>query len=111
MNLTHGSGSIIYCTTCAQSMHTRCVPVILQYEQATFGYGGVYEFLNIKFGGTLEIKDHPHRLSFVQGVESDGDCSNSNCGEYFNKLESGLIFKCLECEFALHYECVSSFAC
>ncbi|KAJ0715987.1 putative chromatin regulator PHD family [Helianthus annuus] len=102
-----------HCTTCAQSMHTACMPLILQYEQAGYCYdfGGVYEFLNIKFGGTLEIKDHPHRLSFVQGVESDGDCSNSNCGEYFNELESGLIFKCLECEFALHYECVSSFAC
>ncbi|KAM0070507.1 putative chromatin regulator PHD family [Helianthus debilis subsp. tardiflorus] len=97
-----------HCTTCAQSMHTRCVPLILQCEQATYGYGGVYKFLNVKFGGTLEIKSHPHRLSFVQGVESDGKCSN--CGEYlyYKGWERRLIFKCLECEFALDYECASS---
>ncbi|MFS7928657.1 putative chromatin regulator PHD family [Helianthus anomalus] len=100
-----------HCTTCAQSMHTRCVPLILQSEQATYGYGGVYEFLNIKFGGTLEIKDqHTHRLSFVQGVESDGNCSNCRQeGEYSQQLKYEMIFKCMECEFALHYKCASSF--
>ncbi|KAJ0715956.1 putative chromatin regulator PHD family [Helianthus annuus] len=98
-----------HCTTCSQSMHTTCVPLILQYEQATkeYNYEGVYEFLNIKFGGTLEVKDHPHRLSFVQGVESDGNCSN--CRSYYKGLKYKMIFKCMECEFALHYECASSF--
>ncbi|KAM0070468.1 hypothetical protein Hdeb2414_s0001g00013461 [Helianthus debilis subsp. tardiflorus] len=110
-------------------MHTRCVPVILQYEQATctFLYEGVYKFLNIKFGGTLEIKDHPHRLSFVQGVESDGNCSNCldqwkprpfflyerrlEQWEFDQELMYKMIFKCMECEFALHYKCASKFAC
>ncbi|KAJ0477526.1 putative chromatin regulator PHD family [Helianthus annuus] len=92
-----------HCTTCAQSMHTRCVPFILQCEQATNGYGGVYKFLNVKFGGTLEIKDHPHHLSFVQGVVSDGNCSNC-----LRRLKYEMIFKCMECEFALHYKCASS---
>ncbi|MFS7928656.1 putative chromatin regulator PHD family [Helianthus anomalus] len=105
-----------HCTTCAQSMHTRCVPFILQYEQATsrFFGEGVYKFLNIKFGGTLEIKDHPHRLSFVQGVESHGKCSNCRLSRFLRPYRQQLtynqmIFKCMECEFALHYDCASSF--
>ncbi|KAJ0677224.1 putative chromatin regulator PHD family [Helianthus annuus] len=91
-----------HCTTCAQSMHAACVPLILQSEQNTYANNKkcVYEFLNVKFGGTLEIKDHSHRLAFVQGLESDGECSE--CGD---RLQYEMIFKCLECEFALDFEC------
>ncbi|KAF5776657.1 putative chromatin regulator PHD family [Helianthus annuus] len=94
-----------HCTTCAQSVHAACVPLILQCEQNTYADNRkcVYEFLNVKFGGTLEIKDHSHSLAFVQGLESDGRCSKCR-----NRLQYKMIFKCLECEYALHFECASS---
>ncbi|KAK1414126.1 hypothetical protein QVD17_29867 [Tagetes erecta] len=94
-----------HCTTCAQSMHAACAPLILQHEQATYADDDtcVYKFLNVKFGGTLEIKEHSHQLAFVQGLESDGECN-----ECQQMLQYEMIFKCFECKFALHYECVSS---
>ncbi|KAJ0677225.1 putative chromatin regulator PHD family [Helianthus annuus] len=94
-----------HCNICDQSMHAACVPLILQCEQNTYADNRkcVYEFLNVKFGGTLEIKDHPHRLAFVQGLESDGRCSKC-C----RRLQYKMIFKCLECEFALHFKCAYS---
>ncbi|KAF5808061.1 putative kinase C-like, phorbol ester/diacylglycerol-binding protein [Helianthus annuus] len=95
-----------HCTTCAQSMHAACMPLILQVqcEQATYKENRkcVYEFLNVKFGGTLEVKGHSHRLAFAQGRKSDGECSE--CGY---KLQYKMIFKCLECEFAVDYRCAS----
>ncbi|KAK9060600.1 hypothetical protein SSX86_021306 [Deinandra increscens subsp. villosa] len=95
-----------HCTTCAQSIHTDCAPLILQCEQATHVTyrEPLYQFLNVKFGETLKIEGHPHRLAFVQGLESDGECSQ--CGY---RLHYEMIFKCLECDFALDYECASSF--
>ncbi|KAD2394094.1 hypothetical protein E3N88_41071 [Mikania micrantha] len=97
-----------HCTTCRQSTHTACVPLIAQYEQATdpmkIFMTCVYQFLNVKFGETLKIKGHPHRLTFVQGIPNDGTCFE--CGDPL--FEGNMIFKCLECEFRLHYECASS---
>ncbi|XP_076915137.1 uncharacterized protein LOC143574381 [Bidens hawaiensis] len=95
-----------HCTTCDQSMHAACAPLILQCEQDTYAYDKscVYKFLNVKFRGLLKIKDHSHRLAFVQGLESDGECCR--CGK---QLQHEMIFKCSECEFALDYQCASSF--
>ncbi|XP_076906264.1 uncharacterized protein LOC143562312 isoform X2 [Bidens hawaiensis] len=96
-----------HCTACAQSMHLSCVPLILQCEQSTYSFkfgNTVYKFLNVKFGGTLEIKRHSHRLAFVQGLEGDGICNKCRY-----RLWDDMIFKCLECEFAFHYDCASSF--
>ncbi|KAJ0724523.1 putative chromatin regulator PHD family [Helianthus annuus] len=97
-----------HCTICAQSMHAACVPLILQCEQNTYAKNRkcVYKFLNVKFGGTLEIKDHSHRLAFVQGLESDGECIKCR-----DRLQYKMIFKCLECEYALHFKCASRYAC
>ncbi|XP_076955637.1 uncharacterized protein LOC143630536 [Bidens hawaiensis] len=94
-----------HCSTCAQSTHAACAPLIHQDEQATYAENErtVYTFLNVKFGGTLEIRDHPHRLAFVQGLERDGVCF-----ECYEDLQYKIIFKCLECEFAIDYECASS---
>ncbi|KAI7757395.1 hypothetical protein M8C21_001924, partial [Ambrosia artemisiifolia] len=96
-----------HCSTCAQSMHAACAPLILQCEQNTYADNHreyVYKFLNVKFGGTLEIKDHPHRLAFVQGLESDGRCIKCH-----GRLQYEMIFKCLEgCDFAFDYWCASS---
>ncbi|XP_023731572.1 uncharacterized protein LOC111879366 [Lactuca sativa] len=92
-------------STCAQSMHPACAPLILECEQHVYAkYGrGVFEFVNVKFGGTVEIKGlHPHRLSFLQGIQSHGLCKV--CTE---ELQYDMIFKCLECdEYALHCFCV-----
>ncbi|KAL8242816.1 hypothetical protein R6Q59_013118 [Mikania micrantha] len=97
-----------HCTTCRQSTHTNCVPLIIQYEPATmildFPTSSVYQFLNIKFGGTLKIKGHPHRLTFVQEIGNNGTCFE--CGSRWTQGE--IIFKCLECKFTLHYRCAYS---
>ncbi|KAJ0680103.1 putative chromatin regulator PHD family [Helianthus annuus] len=90
-----------HCHECMQSMHTACAPSILQYE--TFGAEstGVYEFVNVKFGGRYEnSKVHPHPLSFVQGIQDDGQCHEDG-----RRLQFKMIFKCLTCEFALDYGC------
>ncbi|KAL8242812.1 hypothetical protein R6Q59_013114 [Mikania micrantha] len=98
-----------HCTTCAQSTHTACAPLVLQYEQATkagFYYdASVDRFRNVKFGGTLMIKGHSHRLTFVERIDSNGKCFK--CDRWMQ----GMIFKCLECKFGLHYKCASSFDC
>ncbi|KAL8242815.1 hypothetical protein R6Q59_013117 [Mikania micrantha] len=92
-----------HCTTCAQSTHAACAPLVLQYEQATgVGYyESVHKFRNVKFGGTLMIKGHSHRLTFVERIDSNGKCFK--CDRWLQ----GMIFKCLECKFGLHCECVS----
>ncbi|KAJ0440624.1 putative chromatin regulator PHD family [Helianthus annuus] len=97
-----------HCHDCMQSMHTACAPSILQYETYDFDGRGVYEFVNVKFGARYEnTKVHPHPLSFVQGVEDDGQCARKDCVYRFQQhnLQFRMIFKCLDCKFAVHYEC------
>ncbi|KAF5758019.1 putative chromatin regulator PHD family [Helianthus annuus] len=92
-----------HCHECMQSMHTTCAPSILQYETYDRYRRGVYQFVNVKFGGRYEnSKVHPHPLSFVQGIQDDGQCHK--CGY---KLQFKMIFKCLTCEFAVDYDCCS----
>nr|GEX03655.1 zinc finger, PHD-type [Tanacetum cinerariifolium] len=73
-----------HCTTRAESMHTACVPIKHECEQAIYRkyMKGVYDFINVKFGGTYEIESHPHRVSLIQGttyhVESDDPIENSD---------------------------------
>ncbi|PWA89202.1 zinc finger, PHD-type [Artemisia annua] len=87
-----------HCTTCAESMHTACAPIKHECKQAIIRkyMMPVFDFINVKFGGTHEIGSHPHRVSFIQGTTYHGCCAR--CGE--------MIFKCLECKFAIHYMCV-----
>ncbi|KAJ0833887.1 putative chromatin regulator PHD family [Helianthus annuus] len=93
-----------HCHDCMQSMHTACAPSILQYETYDFDGRGVYEFVNVKFGARYEnTKVHPHPLSFVQGIENDGECASLDCDD--SDLQCSMIFKCLDCKFVLHYEC------
>ncbi|KAD2394096.1 hypothetical protein R6Q59_013119 [Mikania micrantha] len=93
-----------HCTTCAQSAHVACAPLILQYEQAFQYFRSVNKFLNVKFGGTFKVNGHPHRLTFVQGIYNDGECFDQ-CGR---RLNGKMVFKCLECKFMLYYKCASS---
>ncbi|KAI3772619.1 hypothetical protein L6452_03809 [Arctium lappa] len=90
-----------HCLECSQSIHSACAPFILKSEQGvnTEDVGGVSMFVNMKFGGVKEIKHHKHPLSFFVGTKSDGDCSF--CG---NKLQSKLIFKCLQCDESPSFE-------
>ncbi|KAK9058765.1 hypothetical protein SSX86_023608 [Deinandra increscens subsp. villosa] len=62
--------------------------------------GAIYKFLNVKFGSIHKTNGHSHPLSFTQGIESDGECSM--CLE---PLRYRMIFKCLECKFAIDVWC------
>ncbi|KAI3760734.1 hypothetical protein L1987_51133 [Smallanthus sonchifolius] len=94
-----------HCSTCATSMHTACAPLKLHCEQSTtFKYKNirVFRYINVKFGGTHEISNHPHPVTFVQGINDDGQCIE--CDE---PLQYKMIFKCFKCKFALHHWCVT----
>ncbi|KAJ0436413.1 putative chromatin regulator PHD family [Helianthus annuus] len=97
-----------HCRKCMQSMHTTCAPSILRYETYTriwtYEDIGVHKFVNVKFGATCEnTKVHPHPLSFVQGIQDDGECAGHDCDD--RRLQYSMIFKCLDCKFAVHYKC------
>ncbi|GJS68688.1 zinc finger, PHD-type containing protein [Tanacetum coccineum] len=94
-----------HCSTCAESMHTACVPIKQECEQAIYRklMKGVYDFINVKFGGTYEIESHPHRVSLIQGTTYHGCCER--CSE---TLKSKMIFKCLTCKFAIDIECAAA---
>ncbi|KAD2393968.1 hypothetical protein E3N88_40945 [Mikania micrantha] len=92
-----------YCKACEVFMHKSWVFHCPSCLEKHFYMRGVYKFLNVKFGGTLKIKGHPHRLTFAQGIRNYGNCFT--CGRL---LQTKMIFKCLECKFMLHYECASS---
>ncbi|KAI3671471.1 hypothetical protein L1987_87209 [Smallanthus sonchifolius] len=92
-----------HCHECMQSMHPACAPSILRYETYTSTRydRAIYKFVNVKFGGTYNnIKVHEHPLSFVQGIESDGECLKC-----YYKLQFKMIFKCLNCKFAVDIDC------
>ncbi|KAJ0436453.1 putative chromatin regulator PHD family [Helianthus annuus] len=95
-----------HCHECMQSMHTACAPSILQYETYDEDGRGVYQFVNMKFGGTYNnIEVHPHPLSFLQGIQDDGQCARSRSYGCYEGLQYNMIFKCLDCKFAVHYKC------
>ncbi|XP_023731650.1 uncharacterized protein LOC111879425 [Lactuca sativa] len=94
-------------STCAQSMHPACAPLILECEKHVYAMfkRGVFCYMNVKFEGTIEIQRlHEHRLSFLQGIQSHGLCKV--CGK---ELQYNMIFKCLKCEYSVHGTCASSF--
>ncbi|GKE80626.1 putative zinc finger, PHD-type containing protein [Tanacetum coccineum] len=97
-----------HCYECAQSVHIVCAPHILQSETSSSSYyyslRGPYMFVNVKFGGIHKFKHHPHPLSFVQGIESDGRCTA--CGYKVRKYD--LILKCQECKFVIDLYCLSA---
>ncbi|XP_076923676.1 uncharacterized protein LOC143585884 [Bidens hawaiensis] len=92
-----------HCSTCASSMHSACAPLKLQCEQYTYSKWNepIFRYINVKFGGTVEIEDHPYPLTFVQGINADGRCSDC-----YRQLQYDMIFKCSQCKFAIHYDCL-----
>ncbi|XP_071719388.1 uncharacterized protein [Rutidosis leptorrhynchoides] len=96
-NVLNPQGWFYHCHTCVQSIHTECAFVIHEYEKAT---NDVNLDLNIKFGGTHMLGCHPHPLSFVRGIRSDGKCKE--CGR---TLIGKMILKCGLCNYAIDYYC------
>ncbi|PWA65792.1 zinc finger, PHD-type [Artemisia annua] len=88
-----------HCYECVQSVHSACAPLILRSEMAA-PYGSIYRYVNVKFGKIHKTPGHQHPLSFIQGTASDGRCSM--CG---NELWFEMIFKCLDCKYAVDYRC------
>nr|GEW52034.1 zinc finger, PHD-type [Tanacetum cinerariifolium] len=91
-----------HCHECANSLHTRCAPVIVNFEAAiNYDYKSLYEYLNIKFGGSYNIKGHEHSVSLALGSDADGICPICRYG-----LKNRTIVKCLNCKLhAMHYGC------
>ncbi|XP_023765418.1 uncharacterized protein LOC111913932 isoform X1 [Lactuca sativa] len=91
-----------HCQDCAQSIHTACAPLILECETETYSdyQRGIYGFVNIKFGEIHNTNSHQHPLLFAQGRKSDGQCEIC-----LYTLQFKMIFKCIECKFAIHYSC------
>ncbi|MFS7934211.1 putative chromatin regulator PHD family [Helianthus anomalus] len=96
-----------HCKECGQSVHSACASLILKSEQDVNKSSpevpeGVFKFLNMKFGVFTNLSSHPHPVSCHVGIEGDGCCKFCSWG-----LQSELIFKCLECNFAIHVRCPS----
>ncbi|KAL7614108.1 hypothetical protein Lser_V15G05462 [Lactuca serriola] len=98
--------SFYHCKDCVQSIHTACAPLILHCETHTSGYyrNSIHYFIKVKFGGIHNTHGHPHPLSFAQGILSDGTCKMC-----YSTLQYNMIFKCLECKFAIHYKCCEKY--
>ncbi|GKB80282.1 zinc finger, PHD-type containing protein, partial [Tanacetum coccineum] len=91
-----------HCHECAYSLHTRCAPVIVNFEAAVRNSTrSIYWYLNIKFGGDYNIKGHEHSVSLAIGSDTDGKCPICHRG-----MRDYLIVKCLKCKLhAMHYFC------
>jgi hypothetical protein len=96
--------SFYHCHKCVQSVHSACAPLILRSDisdrESSIMFNSIYKFVNVKFGNIHKTPGHQHPLSFTQGTPSDCECSM--CG---NRLRYKMIFKCLECKYAIDYNC------
>ncbi|KAL8261572.1 hypothetical protein R6Q59_025621 [Mikania micrantha] len=88
-----------FCEICEDELNLK-----LECEQSTVSRlnNPVSFFSNVKFGETHEIIDHPHPLTFVQGINADGECKVCH-----QQLRYSMILKCFMCKFACHRSCVS----
>ncbi|PWA40046.1 protein kinase C-like, phorbol ester/diacylglycerol-binding domain, DC1 [Artemisia annua] len=89
-----------HCNVCAYSLHTRCAPVILNFQAAFRNDRSLYEYLNIKFGGIYKIKGHEHSVSLALGSDADGICPTCD-----DDMEYDIIIKCQKCKVAMHHQC------
>ncbi|KAJ0669404.1 putative chromatin regulator PHD family [Helianthus annuus] len=92
-----------HCNMCASSMHTACASLKLHCEKPAFFRNNVFRYINVKFGVTREIMDHPHPVTLVRGwIEADGQCMACH-----RPLDDDFIYMCMQCKFALHRSCVT----
>ncbi|KAD4586391.1 hypothetical protein E3N88_23992 [Mikania micrantha] len=91
-----------HCSTCASSMHTVCAPLKLQCEQSTSSFTKfpIFVYYNVKFGRRYKIRNHQHDVTFVQGINADGQCMVCH-----QQLRYYMIFKCFPCKYAIHIQC------
>ncbi|KAJ0677254.1 putative chromatin regulator PHD family [Helianthus annuus] len=86
-----------HCHECVQSIHTTCAPILIPQSKACLNGGLKVGSSRTKKRGIYKPEYHPHRLSFLLGDGSHGECTM--CGRPFN---FEYIFKCSECEFVIH---------
>ncbi|KAL8261564.1 hypothetical protein R6Q59_025613 [Mikania micrantha] len=93
-----------HCSTCASSMHTTCAPLKLQCEQSTSSFTNfpIFAYYNVKFGRRYKIRNHQHNVTFVQGLNADGECMVCQ-----QQLQYCMIFKCFGCKYAIDIDCFS----
>ncbi|CAK9158510.1 unnamed protein product [Ilex paraguariensis] len=77
---------LYHCGECDQSFHPRCV------------FNG---YSNTKFGGIVEVDEHPHSLMFVQTAKRMSTCCR--CGSAFKDCPS---FECQVCYYAVCQRCL-----
>ncbi|XP_076902471.1 uncharacterized protein LOC143557238 [Bidens hawaiensis] len=92
-----------HCSMCASSMHTACAPVKLQCDQLSTYFrikSAIFGYFNVKFGERYKIEEHPHPVTFVQGIKDDEQCNFCH-----KELQYHMIFKCFRCKVASHFWC------
>ncbi|GKB52326.1 hypothetical protein Tco_0903079 [Tanacetum coccineum] len=73
----------------------------VNFEAAIDSDRSLYEYLNIRFGGTYNMEGHEHSVSLALASDADGKCPI--CKYY---MKSDIIVKCLKCKLhAVHWEC------
>ncbi|XP_076959946.1 uncharacterized protein LOC143636173 [Bidens hawaiensis] len=108
--------SVFHCPTCEFCVHTKCALLLpreirhrhtacallkLHCEQSIVPDDEhVFWFLNVKSGKTLEITDHPHPLTYEQGLSADGECDVCH-----KQLQHYVIYKCFQCKLTRHDVC------
>ncbi|GJV18520.1 zinc finger, PHD-type containing protein [Tanacetum coccineum] len=107
MNLPLGDGGFIIALKCGRVYACACVTLVL--PKVSKLYIPKYQdwslhLLSSSFGEEHLRSKATSSLAFVQGIERHGDCIE--CGE---TLQYEMIFKCLECKFAFHYDCADSY--
>lgn len=86
-----------FCEVCETESYPACAPLIPQCKTTSYSYyeNGIYEFININFGGIYMIEGHSHPLQLSLGTESDGKSA---------VLKDKLILKCLQCKLAFDHQ-------
>ncbi|KAM7530133.1 hypothetical protein LguiB_033543 [Lonicera macranthoides] len=79
---------LYHCRQCDQSFHTECIKPFDWYSK-------------VKFGGTLEVENHPHSLVFVQKSKKNKKSPNSICNQCGESRDGWLFLECTPCNFQL----------
>ncbi|KAM7522875.1 hypothetical protein LguiA_012777 [Lonicera macranthoides] len=85
----HPNYWLYHCRQCDQSFHTKCIKPFDWYE-------------NVKFGGTLQVENHPHPLVYVRKSKSKFPSICSQCGQ---SRDGWPVLECARCNFQLCPDC------
>ncbi|KAM7530218.1 hypothetical protein LguiB_033628 [Lonicera macranthoides] len=89
----HPNYWLYHCRQCDQSFHTKCIKPFDWYSK-------------VKFGGTLEVENHPHPLVFVR--KSKNKKSPSICSQCGRSRDGYPVLECAPCNFQLCIKCCYS---